>query len=512
LDYCKVAQAASLIEKLCAYRTILRVLSYKPIPFLAAFAGLLHSLPATLYISEMAPMIEETMSALRGLVSGAWCARRKEAPMMLNTGAAKGHSVTGFTSPDPSSKFLKQASDSEDNAEISTACPTCESDLAVGSTDASTDGSDAEVDSPSSQMQKASPEDKMMPMWIPPPPGLCSPGVAPPPGLELPPQTAMKSMQNEKPQCGTRLKSQAAPFVPSAGLPDSSNQFDMASQNLHQKLCQLKGALAEWEACMPKTSQSTPANHVPSNSLQDMLNTEKHAQDLSSMVSSFMAAANTGVSSGFPMGPTPTVDMLAADMLAMDMAAGHTQFPAAMPQIMNPQVAMNNMAWPNINAQPWGGVSTPSYQPQSWQRGPRQGGKTAKSQAVRMTQEEADDQKETLRTNLRVLETMDASKVIIVRRINRLGLDSAAMLKSHFSQYGVVDQIFVSHSRVRSTNRVRPAGLGFLVMSSEAEAKAILSMGHEQVVKGVIITLQPYEDRVAEGDDQTGQASQFEFQ
>lgn len=437
------------------------------------------------------------MSAFRGLVTGAWCARRKEASTMLIPGAGKGHSVIGVASPDPSSNLLKQASDSEDNAEMSTTCPTCESDLAMGSTDASSDGSDAEIHSPSSQMQKPLPEDKMMPMWNAPP-GLCPSGVAPPPGLELPHQASMKSLQHEKPKGSTRLTSQAAPFVPSAGFPDSSNEFDKASQNLHEKLCQLKGALAEWEACMPQTSQVAPSSHGASASLQDMLNTEKHAQDLSAMVSTFMTAANTGASSGFMMGPTPAADMLTSDMLAMDVAAANTQFPCAM--------------WPNVNAQPWPGMMAPSYQTQHWQNGPRPGGKAKKSQAARMTQEDCDDQRETLRTNLRLLDTMDASKILIVRRINRLGLDSAAMLKSHFSQYGVVDQIFVSHSRVRSTNRVRPAGLGFLVMSSEAEAKAILSMGYEQIVSGVVINVQTYEDRVPEGDNQTAQESQFEFQ
>jgi hypothetical protein len=65
-----------------------------------------------------------------------------------------------------------------------------------------------------------------------------------------------------------------------------------------------------------------------------------------------------------------------------------------------------------------------------------------------------------------------------VRKINRLGFESAKILEDYFSKYGQVTQVLVSHSHAKSRNlRFRPSGLGFLVMENTEAAEAILADG-----------------------------------
>jgi len=92
----------------------------------------------------------------------------------------------------------------------------------------------------------------------------------------------------------------------------------------------------------------------------------------------------------------------------------------------------------------------------------------------------------------------------MVRKINRLGLDSCNLLEAYFSKFGTVDRMMVSHSRARSifgkgACRVRPAGLGFLIMAKAEDVEAILAFGTEHEVEGVSISVHPFESRSIQG-------------
>merc|ERR1740123_689905 len=100
---------------------------------------------------------------------------------------------------------------------------------------------------------------------------------------------------------------------------------------------------------------------------------------------------------------------------------------------------------------------------------------------------ETDMRHDTLRMQLRSLIHIDSDRVLIVRKINRLGFASQAVLLQHFSWYGVVERVLVAHSRVKSgcappgSLRMRPSGLGFVVMSNVEEAQAILAQGNKHL-------------------------------
>lgn len=105
---------------------------------------------------------------------------------------------------------------------------------------------------------------------------------------------------------------------------------------------------------------------------------------------------------------------------------------------------------------------------------------------------------ETLRTNLRDLSNLDASRVLVVRRIHTLGLDSRTLLEAHFSQFGTVESVLAGHSKGKSifrngAARVRPARLGFVLMASAEAVEAALAAGAEHEVNGAMIGASRFE-------------------
>jgi hypothetical protein len=85
-----------------------------------------------------------------------------------------------------------------------------------------------------------------------------------------------------------------------------------------------------------------------------------------------------------------------------------------------------------------------------------------------------------LRANLEILQSIDSNRIVQVRKINRLGFESAQVLEEYFSRYGQVDYVLVSHCYAKARNlRFRPSGLGFVVMSAVVEVQKILADGPE---------------------------------
>lgn len=123
---------------------------------------------------------------------------------------------------------------------------------------------------------------------------------------------------------------------------------------------------------------------------------------------------------------------------------------------------------------------------------------------------------ETLRMHLRSLLNVDSKRVLIVRKINRLGFASPQVLNEHYSWYGTVERVYVAHSRVKSgtgpsqanvPSRLRPSGLGFIVMSKCEETEAILAEGTEQNVCGALIRVQRFERRMVEDEAEEEEAA-----
>jgi len=113
----------------------------------------------------------------------------------------------------------------------------------------------------------------------------------------------------------------------------------------------------------------------------------------------------------------------------------------------------------------------------------------------------------TLRANLRKMSEVDANRIFMVRKISKLGLGSAQLLKTHFGQFGGVANVFVTHSidkrkadpeNPNAKPHVRPAGIGFIVMDKAEDVDAILQQGLEHVVYGTNINVASYEHQMPE--------------
>jgi len=105
-----------------------------------------------------------------------------------------------------------------------------------------------------------------------------------------------------------------------------------------------------------------------------------------------------------------------------------------------------------------------------------------------------------LRANLRELTNFDPARVLMLRRVSYLGLNSQALLEAYFSQFGTVERVMVCHSRsksvpghIKGTSVAR--GLGFLVMRQTKDVDGILAYGPEHVLQGTIVTVGPYGTR-----------------
>jgi len=103
-----------------------------------------------------------------------------------------------------------------------------------------------------------------------------------------------------------------------------------------------------------------------------------------------------------------------------------------------------------------------------------------------------------LRDDLERLKEYDSQQCLIVRRIKRLGLSSPEILRDHFSGFGRVAEMLISHSFEKKSakcrsDRVRPAALGFIVMESVEGAQAALQAGPTLLVGDVDIEVNKFE-------------------
>lgn len=111
-----------------------------------------------------------------------------------------------------------------------------------------------------------------------------------------------------------------------------------------------------------------------------------------------------------------------------------------------------------------------------------------------------------MRKGLEALHGYEAGRVLIVRKIKKLGFEAPMRLKEHFSEFGAVTGVHIANSTMKPSakrpgGRVRPGALGFLVMETVESAKAVLAGGADHIVCDVPISVKEFEPFV-EGADQ----------
>lgn len=111
-------------------------------------------------------------------------------------------------------------------------------------------------------------------------------------------------------------------------------------------------------------------------------------------------------------------------------------------------------------------------------------------------EKQPDETEDTLTTILHDLSLMDSRRIFVVRNIHHLGMDSAAVLETYFSQFGNIERVMVSHWRSKTSGqmKLRAATVGFLVMSKAEDVEAVLAFGQDHCVKGVAVSTRPFRE------------------
>jgi hypothetical protein len=122
------------------------------------------------------------------------------------------------------------------------------------------------------------------------------------------------------------------------------------------------------------------------------------------------------------------------------------------------------------------------------------------SRAVPVWELQAPENWFTLSTLLKVLDMeVDSECVLTVRKIHKLGLNSASILREHFSQFGEVERVMLLPSRPKSSPlsnggnfvKIRPASMAFVVMRSRQPA-IIARLFEVHSVEGHLIQVQKF--------------------
>jgi hypothetical protein len=108
------------------------------------------------------------------------------------------------------------------------------------------------------------------------------------------------------------------------------------------------------------------------------------------------------------------------------------------------------------------------------------------------------------------MEAENASCIVHVRQIHKLGFGSPELLHEYCSRFWPVKRVAVSNAREKLEDasrphhplRVRPSGIGFVVMQRPEDAAAVLAAGEIQTVNGCQIRVRRFEAR--EGQEHHG--------
>jgi len=103
-------------------------------------------------------------------------------------------------------------------------------------------------------------------------------------------------------------------------------------------------------------------------------------------------------------------------------------------------------------------------------------------------------------SQLNELQSEDPEKIVIVRKINRLGFASTDILKEHFGQFGAVEQVRLSNAHNKDAAstyqvRLRPSGIAFVVFESSEAAAKVLAEGETRLINGVEVWVRGFERR-----------------
>jgi hypothetical protein len=104
-------------------------------------------------------------------------------------------------------------------------------------------------------------------------------------------------------------------------------------------------------------------------------------------------------------------------------------------------------------------------------------------------------------THLKDLEDENPDCIIIVRHVQRLGFDSAEILRDHFKRYGPVLKVLLSnrHEKPASMSthcfRLRPSGIALVLMQNPEDVANVLKEGEIQTIHSAEIHIRSFKKK-----------------
>lgn len=102
-----------------------------------------------------------------------------------------------------------------------------------------------------------------------------------------------------------------------------------------------------------------------------------------------------------------------------------------------------------------------------------------------------------LALHLKKLEEHDPRCVFLMKKIKKLGFDAEALLRRHFEVFGPIDDVLLINPLTKSSGydfaqRVRPSGMGFVIMRHAEDVGRVLAVGPEHIVSDVPIEVRQF--------------------
>jgi len=101
-------------------------------------------------------------------------------------------------------------------------------------------------------------------------------------------------------------------------------------------------------------------------------------------------------------------------------------------------------------------------------------------------------------THLNELQKEDPTKIVIVRKVNRLGFNSADVLKKYFERFGRIAKVRLSNAHSKQPGvgvRVRPSGIAFLLFEDARDAARVLESGESHSIGCAQVLVRGFERR-----------------
>lgn len=232
------------------------------------------------------------------------------------------------------------------------------------------------------------------------------------------------------------------------------------------------------------------------------------ALTLSSLVERHVAS-NEKANSRWNPNASPFVPDSSKNLLALKEALDRLapNEVATVKSILDSKMSDNGMVNSSLQHSPWDsiGAARRPFRPFGGRTQPQQSRQAMETDA-RSKNIQNDSSGDSLRTYLRDLSLVDNGRVLALRKISKLGLNSGELLETYFSKFGKVDRIMVSHTLTKTNQqsnktRLRPAALGFALMATVEEARAALNCGESHMVAGVEISVNTFQSHSIDGTD-----------